>query len=582
MTAPVLGEAATHLPWLSPSAGSLAALACAPSSAAWLQVRTDPGAVLLILRHAPSAWQPTAPLITPSLLQAPGLLEDALFRIDSPVGCFADWDSGGRAPVYRASLKFGRFARAVAERCGRCDPDSAWAAGLLAPLGWLAVALINADSANACLSDPENATNGAGVQHQRWGLDQASITRRLCRRWNLPRWLAAVIGHLDLVAESAAALGAPVELFCVTQLAVSLAQEKGAGVALAIGASLRENGETLGLRASDLEQIIEECSEPAPDPTPEWQSPDQQPLLRELLRLALELRRSRVDPSFDRLEADVDHLHRALREQRSSEEDRLRAMKLAALAEFAAGASHEINNPLAVISGQAQYLLNDEPDPSRQRALHTVVSQARRIHDILSQLMHFARPPHPDLQAVDVARLVRDVTIALADFAHGRRVRIENAPVVPGLHARGDVSQLETALGCLLRNAVEAAPPEGCARIRVERGASGWCEFVVEDNGGGPSPAQVEHLFDPFYSGRHAGRGRGLGLPTAWRLARNQGGDVHYAGRDAGVTRFVLSVPGAAEPTLGDPTAAQQAVAVGDGDGSGPVHNGQIRVRLVS
>jgi len=66
---------------------------------------------------------------------------------------------------------------------------------------------------------------------------------------------------------------------------------------------------------------------------------------------------------------------------------------------------------------------------------------------------------------------------------------------------------------------------------------------VVEDSGPGPSSNQREHLFDPFYSGRLAGRGRGLGLPTAWRLAREHGGDVRFDPLPQGPTRFVLSLP---------------------------------------
>ena len=68
-------------------------------------------------------------------------------------------------------------------------------------------------------------------------------------------------------------------------------------------------------------------------------------------------------------------------------------------------------------------------------------------------------------------------------------------------------------------------------------------EWVVEDSGSGPSPTQREHLFDPFYSGRQAGRGRGLGLPTAWRLAQGHGGEVRFEASAEGPTRFVLSVP---------------------------------------
>ena len=51
----------------------------------------------------------------------------------------------------------------------------------------------------------------------------------------------------------------------------------------------------------------------------------------------------------------------------------------------------------------------------------------------------------------------------------------------------------------------------------------------LEDNGPGPTPLDREHLFDPFYSGRKAGRGPGLGLPAAWQLARQHGGDVRHS-----------------------------------------------------
>jgi signal transduction histidine kinase len=106
-----------------------------------------------------------------------------------------------------------------------------------------------------------------------------------------------------------------------------------------------------------------------------------------------------------------------------------------------------------------------------------------------------------------------------------------------------DRHQMSTALACLLRNAIEAAPAEGWACIRLETPGRDRLEVVVLDNGSGPAPTQREHLFDPFYSGRSAGRGRGLGLATAWRLAREHGGDVRFDSAPGGPTRFVLSLP---------------------------------------
>jgi signal transduction histidine kinase len=113
----------------------------------------------------------------------------------------------------------------------------------------------------------------------------------------------------------------------------------------------------------------------------------------------------------------------------------------------------------------------------------------------------------------------------------------------PALSLLADARLLRTALECLLRNAIEAAPVGGWAGLRVLRADGDRLEFVVEDNGPGPAPSQRDHLFDPFYSGRLAGRGRGFGLPTAWRLAREHGGDVCFDGAGDGVTRFILHLP---------------------------------------
>jgi signal transduction histidine kinase len=152
---------------------------------------------------------------------------------------------------------------------------------------------------------------------------------------------------------------------------------------------------------------------------------------------------------------------------------------------------------------------------------------------------------------------MRAVAAGLEALAEQRQVRLVCALPTTVLALHADPTQVRTALTCLVRNAVEAAPAEGWAAVRVEVIDEQTLELVVEDNGPGPGSADRDHLFDPFYSGRKAGRGRGLGLPTAWRLARQHGGDVRFVRGDAGPTRFVLRWPRAAwNPTPpAEPTA---------------------------
>jgi two-component system NtrC family sensor kinase len=303
------------------------------------------------------------------------------------------------------------------------------------------------------------------------------------------------------------------------------------------------------------------------------------PWLRDLLAVSAENRRLRGEPEREHLERDLDALQEALEEQVRGAEERGRTEKLLALAEFAAGAGHEINNPLAVISGQAQYLLSHEkdwfpgaPDGQPRRVLEKIIGQTRRIHGLLCDLMQYARPPAPRRVRVDVPALLGEVAASLRELAEVRRVRIEvHAPDQP-LSAPVDVEQVRTALSCLLRNAVEAAPADGWARLTLrDPGNSLALEVAVEDNGPGPDPALRDALFDPFFSGRSAGRGRGLGLPIAWRLLRSNGGDVRLEPtRAEEPTRFLLTLPRSFEPTVaasdsGDAIASPRALAAVNG-----------------
>jgi signal transduction histidine kinase len=525
-----LAEAACELPWLAPCADSLVALTRPPQARSWHQLRGDPGLVLLLLRQRPPAEATSALSFYPALLHDPGVLALALDCLTAE-DCFVDWGRPELFGVYRAALAYARAAEALALHTDRCDPDHAWVGGLLAPLGCLAMAPREPIPA-------DDAESAARWQQQVWGLDQSAIARRLAARWRLPAWLAAVVGHLGLPLDVARTLGADPELFLTVQLAVTLVDQAGRGLNLLVGGARESLAAALDLAPDALPEIDD--SIPVEVATRAWQSPAAVPLLPDLLRLALDNRRQTGSAVQQRLHAQLDALHESVRRQHAAEEARLHERKLRALAELAAGAGHEINNPLAVISGQAQYLLVAEHEPARRKALTTIVGQTQRIHQTLTQLMQFARPQPPQLQRVDLGGLLRDAASAVQALADERQVRLTLTEPAP-LTLLVDPAQIRAALVALVRNAVEAAPASGWASLLADGDAARGLTLIVEDSGPGPSEADREHLFDPFYSGRKAGRGRGLGLPTAWRLARQHGGDVRFDG--FAPTRFVFTLP---------------------------------------
>jgi signal transduction histidine kinase len=354
----------------------------------------------------------------------------------------------------------------------------------------------------------------------------------------LPAWLSATIARLDQSLAAVETHNVDSAIFACVKLGAVMAARVGFDLHLATVNDEDLLLSRLGLEAADLPTI--EFRFRAADLTEGIETGSEDPRDRpELIE--------RLHARFT-AQRDLQLAHAALERQQRSEEERLRRSKLEALVEFAAGASHEINNPLAVISGQSQYLLGRTSDERHRQALDSIVRQTQRIHSILTDLMQFARPPRPFLQRLNLGSIVDAALDACRGLAGEFGVKLDIVAAESEVWVDADPQQLRTAVNCVVRNAVEAAAADkGWVCVRSEISGNS-VKIIVEDSGPGPAAEQREHMFDPFYSGRTAGRGRGLGLPTAWRLAREQGGDVRYIPTVDGPTCFVISLP-LAEPS---------------------------------
>lgn len=211
-------------------------------------------------------------------------------------------------------------------------------------------------------------------------------------------------------------------------------------------------------------------------------------------------------------------------------ESTLRDAKLAAMAEFAAGAGHEINNPLGTILGRSQLLDRKESDPERRRALRSIGGQALRIRDMISDMMVFARPPAANRQPVDVLPLLERVLNGLDEELRTSHIQLDRklAEVTVNL----DSEQFQVVVIELVRNAIRAVGRGGRIGVRTrlrEWGDGSWLELDVYNNGSELTLAERIHAFDPFFSGRDAGRGLGFGLTKCWRILEQHQGriDVH-------------------------------------------------------
>ena len=246
--------------------------------------------------------------------------------------------------------------------------------------------------------------------------------------------------------------------------------------------------------------------------------------------------------------ADLVDLAATSQESSQRFNSRLQEEKLASMKQLAYGASHEINNPLANIATRAQTILAVETDLEKRHRLSVIYEQAMRAHEMISDLMLFAHPP-----ALHRTRV--SVRLLMSRIVHELRPILENAPllelrVVIGAgvdHAMLDPTHFSVALESLIQNSIEALSSVGdCQQrieIRLERTESQELQISIWDNGPGISKDIARHLFDPFFSGREAGRGLGFGLSKAWRIARLHGGTLQYDDSSKTGTLFVLSLP---------------------------------------
>ncbi len=216
----------------------------------------------------------------------------------------------------------------------------------------------------------------------------------------------------------------------------------------------------------------------------------------------------------------------------------LERQKIDALAEFAAGAGHEINNPLAIILGHAQRMLRETENPEHRRLLGIVAAQVKRTYEMIADIRLFARPPKPEIRRFNLVPDLQKLVEEQTPFMDQVGLRIVFSTDLDRLEIESDPVQIHLVVAALCDNAREAG---GNVRIRLNQTPNG-CDIIVADDGPGIAAEIRPFIFDPYFSGREAGRGLGFGLPKAWRIVQQLGGTIRLDNEERG-TRWVVSFP---------------------------------------
>jgi signal transduction histidine kinase len=254
---------------------------------------------------------------------------------------------------------------------------------------------------------------------------------------------------------------------------------------------------------------------------------------------------------FNRMAQQLQTLYLDLEEQvRTRSAQLVRSERLATVGLLAAGVAHEINNPLAIIAGQAE-LARDHLDPQTEsgrqvaESLKMVVDETQRCKAITHKLLSLSRPSTPRRTAVDLRELVITTTRAVLALAQRKGCGLCLPPNGPSILVEADDMELRQVLVNLLLNAIEAVPTQtGLVELAIECDDH-HVQVTVADNGAGMEATTLARLFEPFFTLRPGTRpGQGLGLAVSHAIVASHGGELSAQSPGLGLgSRFIIRLP---------------------------------------
>ena len=223
-----------------------------------------------------------------------------------------------------------------------------------------------------------------------------------------------------------------------------------------------------------------------------------------------------------RLLADLQDSYRKLMD---TQEDLIRAERLAALGQLSATMAHEIRNPLATIFSAISQIRKQKNPETASTLLDIAEEEASRLNSMVSELLKFARPRKPLLEEgalLDSVRASVEGICASKDIPDGL-VEVDSASVP--VSCQFDTDLVSRALDILIDNALSAFEnnDDGKVIVKVAPGERG-AVIEISDNGMGIPGELMSKVFEPFFSTKPTGTG--LGLPTVKRIAEDHRGSI--------------------------------------------------------
>jgi signal transduction histidine kinase len=259
-----------------------------------------------------------------------------------------------------------------------------------------------------------------------------------------------------------------------------------------------------------------------------------------VVALLIAMRQRLVDNDRIRL---LEESHESFENLKHFQAQMVQTEKLVSLGQLAAGAAHEINNPLTGILGYSDLLVDDPTLGERQRVVaEKIRTLSRRIKTLVTSLLSFARRVPTEKLALDLNQLIASALHLSNLDLRGKHIEVRTDVDEALPHIFGDANQVLQVFFNLISNAVDALEEVGGGTL-VIRSSHADGKLSIEFSDTGPGIKSPQHVFDPFFTTKPVGKGTGLGLSICYGIVQEHGGRIECFNRPEGGATFLVEFP---------------------------------------
>jgi signal transduction histidine kinase len=248
---------------------------------------------------------------------------------------------------------------------------------------------------------------------------------------------------------------------------------------------------------------------------------------------------------YSKLEEKIEALNQAYTKLSAMQQDLVQAEKLAAIGELASGVAHELNNPLTVVIGLVQLMIEEQGlTDEKKEDLETIREQAERCRRIILNLLQFSRKHETQISQASIEEIINK-SLELVEYdlkTFGVKITREFRSAMKTVEV--DPYQIQQVFLNIINNAYHSMKESKKPELTIAtQDVNGMVQVSFQDTGCGIPESIRDKIFDPFFTTKEVNKGTGLGLSISYGIIKEHRGEISLESEEGKGTKFFIRLP---------------------------------------